>query len=170
MNDEGNICLVSVDGTDFRILNWKPFWTGWYSHKFHGPGVRYEVAVCILTGHIVWINGPFPCGRYADITIFRRDLIHELEDNEKVEADKGYRGEPNFIVTPQEDNLVQSAVRGRHETVNKRFKQFGCLYQTFRHGLQKHFFCFNAVVALTQLAIENGEPLYQVMYTSVDNP
>jgi len=68
--DIGNACKVSVDGTDFRIFNWKPFWSGWFSHKFKGPGVRYEVGLCIRTGDIVWINGPFPCGQYPDITIF----------------------------------------------------------------------------------------------------
>lgn len=57
----GDFCLVSVDGTDFRIYERHPFWSGWFSHKFKGPGVRYEVAVCIKTGDVVWINGPFPC-------------------------------------------------------------------------------------------------------------
>ena len=35
--DIGNVCLVSVDGTDFEIYQLSPFWTGWYSHKFKGP-------------------------------------------------------------------------------------------------------------------------------------
>jgi hypothetical protein len=66
----GNICLISVDGTDFRIFNILPFWTGWFSHKFKGPGVQYEVALNIMMEDIVWINGPFPCGRYPNISIF----------------------------------------------------------------------------------------------------
>jgi hypothetical protein len=45
-------------------------WMGWFSHKFKGPGVQYKVALNIMMGDIVWINGPFPCGCYADITIF----------------------------------------------------------------------------------------------------
>ena len=43
----------------------------WHSHKFNGPGLRYEVAICMLTGCTVWIMGPFPCGDWPDIEIFR---------------------------------------------------------------------------------------------------
>lgn len=84
--DIGNDCLVSVDGTDFRIYEQEPFWPGWFSHKFNGPGVRYELAVAIRTGDIVWINGPFPCGEWSDLRIFRSSLIDYLDDNERVEA------------------------------------------------------------------------------------
>lgn len=56
--DSGNDCLVSVDGTDFRIQQPSVFSKIWYSHKFKGPGLRYEVAVSILTGDIVWLHGP----------------------------------------------------------------------------------------------------------------
>lgn len=61
------------------------------SHKFaKKSGMRYEVALCILTGDIVWINGPFPCGYNPDITIFRMSLLSHLEEHERVEADDGY--------------------------------------------------------------------------------
>jgi hypothetical protein len=53
-------------------------------------------------------------------------------------------------------------VRARHETVNKRFKQFGCLHERFRHDAAKHGDVFRAVAVITQLAIENGEPLFGV--------
>ena len=99
-NNIGNTCLVTVDGTDFRINEPTPFWPGWKSFKFNGPGVRYEVAVCIRSGDLVWINGPFPCGHWPDLKIFRHALVFELQDGEKVEADKGYRGEPEHINTP----------------------------------------------------------------------
>lgn len=60
MLDTGNQALVTVDGTDMpcEMLFDKRF----YSHKFNGNGVRYEVGVCIATGDIVWISGPFRCG------------------------------------------------------------------------------------------------------------
>jgi hypothetical protein len=153
---------VSVDATDYRTYEWKPFWPGWFSPKFRGPGLRYEIALCIRTGDIVWINGPFPCGRYPDIKIFRRDLIFELEDGEMVEADLGYRGEPQYVKTPQPGNDVQARVRARHETVNKRFKQWNCLSRVFRHQLERHQVTFGAVAVITQLALENGEPLFDV--------
>jgi len=53
-------CFVSVDGTDSRISEPSPFSATWYSHKFHGAGLRYEVGLSISTGQIVWVNGAFP--------------------------------------------------------------------------------------------------------------
>jgi len=55
MRNLGNWSLVTVDGTDdCPIQEPHPFSTQWYSHKFKGPGLHYELAVCILTGYIVW--------------------------------------------------------------------------------------------------------------------
>jgi hypothetical protein len=68
--DNGSISKVSVDGTDFRINQPTPFWKGWYSQKFKSAGVHYEVTISIQSGDIVWIHGPFPCGKFPDLTIF----------------------------------------------------------------------------------------------------
>ena len=62
----------------------------WFSHKFKGPGSRYEVGVCIATGPIVWVYGAFPCGRYADLTILEMGLKLLLSEGEKVLADGRY--------------------------------------------------------------------------------
>ena len=100
VGDEGNDCLVSVDCTDCKVG--VKFNKGWFSYKFKKAGVRYEICLCIKTGHIVWINGPYPCGDYNDITIFRLALIHELGENERVECDDGYGGEaPSFCKVPK---------------------------------------------------------------------
>lgn len=161
-----------MDGTDFRIPNKKPFWTGWYSHKFKGPGLRYEVALAIHSNDIVWINGPFPPGRYPDIKIFRNGLKQKLIDaGERCEADAGYRGEPLTVELPDEgyfhageaQKLLKQRIRSRHETVNARFKKFGCLNQRFRHKLEYHRICFNAVVVLTQIGLQYGNDiLFQI--------
>lgn len=157
-----------------------PFWKGWYSHKFKGPGLRYEVAVSILSDDIVWTNGPFPAGKFADITIFRRGLKQMLEAaGERCEADAGYKGEPLTIELPdegiffgvQDDQLQQGElqrklkdrIRSRHESVNGRLKCFGCLEQRFRHKLCYHRFCFNAVVAIVQIGMQyGGEVLMEI--------
>jgi hypothetical protein len=164
---------VSVDGTDFRIYEPTPFNKGWYSHKFHGPGVRYELGLSIYSGDIVWVNGPFPCGQWPDIKIFRSKLINQLEQDEiMVEADNGYRGEPSKIRLKDDYNDLtekkqKDEIRSRHETVNRRFKQFGALGQVFRHDLSKHVDVFHAVVVLTQLGIDSGETLFGVDFTAV---
>ena len=64
------MCFVTVDGTDFRIMEPIPLNKDWFSHKFKGPGLRYEIAVSIRKGHTVSINGPFPAGAYPDRRIF----------------------------------------------------------------------------------------------------
>ena len=164
-DDIGNVALVSVDGTDFEIYQWQPFWKGWYSHKFKGPGLRYEVGICIMTGDIVWIHGPFPCGRWPDLKIFRSAMKHALSPGEKVVADLGYRGEPNHVITPSGDRSEpEGAVRARHETVNRCLKHWNILHRVFRHNVQKHQSAFGAVATVTQLQIESGEPLFGVDY------
>lgn len=51
----------------------------------------------------------------------------------------------------------------RHETLNKRVKQFQVMQQRFRHFLDKHPTAFHAVINLTQLMIENGHPFYTIL-------
>lgn len=173
IGDIGNDCVTSVDGTDFRVaIGGKKF----FSHKFKAGGLRYEVALNIQNGEIVWIAGPFEPGLYNDLQIFRMGLMHMLEENERCEADDGYLGEPTKIKCPKsfaqanDSEAVKEmakSVRSRHEKVNKRIKHWGCMLQRFRHGPELHGDCFHAVAALTQLAIENGEPMPQVVYTDV---
>lgn len=172
----GNDCLVSVDGTDCPIqrrwchLNGKKQWDKrFYTHKFHAHGLRYEVALSLLTSSIVWISGPYMPGVYNDVMIFRDGLIHQLEEGERVEADDGYIGEcPRFCKCPGgfhgrlDQERMRGRVRMRHETVNKRLKQFACLTKKFRHSAEKHSACFRGAAILTQLAIEGGEELFDV--------
>ena len=131
--------------------------------------MRYEVAVSVQNGDIVWIHGGFPCGTMPDISIFRSALISELDDDELVIADNGYRGEPGKVLTPVALTLcgnielkdLASVLRARHETCNRRFKTWGCLAQTFRHPLQYHKDCFFAVAVIEQLRIDHGETLFE---------
>ena len=124
---------MSVDGTNFQV---EESGKQWFSHKFKKPGVRYEVAVAIKSSHIVSIMGPLLCGEWPDITPFRTALVHYLDDCICAEADDGCIGEaPAHVKTPtmftrkEEGLAMQQRVRNRHETVDKRFKQWGCLKQ-----------------------------------------
>jgi hypothetical protein len=151
--------------TEFKIA--KKF----FSYKFNKPALSYEVALCIQTGCIVWINGPFP-GTTHDITIFRSSLLSYLDENERVEADDGYVGEspryvkcPKSFTNPMEFRKMQQLVRSRQETVNARFKDWGCLGQRFRHDISKHSNCFRSVAVITQLSIDAGEKLFDVVYS-----
>ena len=86
-------CLTSVDGVDFEIQKPGPYTKvysdRWFSHKFKGPGLRYEIMIAIQTGDIVSLYGPFPCGLWPDSEILKLKTP-ELDAFERVEADKGY--------------------------------------------------------------------------------
>ena len=144
----------------------------WCSHKFNSAGLRYEIGVAIQSGDIAWIHGPFPCGNYADLTIYRNDLKSLLEDGERVEADMGYRGEmsirtPDDFFGIQEWKWQKGRVRARHENVNSRFKKWNILKNVFRHALPKHSQVFKAIAAITQLEITNSGIIYPVAYKIV---
>ena len=143
----------------------------YFTKKFRGSGVRYEIGICIRTGDIVWIFGPFLCGKYNDLQIFQMGIMQELDRGEKVIADKIYGAEaplkvkaPGTIFVDPDSAEMEQAVRTRHEHVNRRFKQWGIMRDGFRHDLSLHQNAFRAVAVMTQLSIANGEPLSAVEY------
>lgn len=180
-NDNGSICKITVDGTDFRISEPGP-WNDdtspqWYSHKFKGPGVRYEVGVCIQTGEIVWLNGPYPCGAWPDLRIARHSLVYALasgEPSEMAVADGGYNDGFEFFETPtgvrNDDQRMKSVARARHETINRRFKQFGILDRRFRHSKDQHGLVMWAIANIVHMVMslegttEEEAGLFQVEY------
>ena len=166
--------MLTVDGTDYEGPE---LGRNWYSHKFKRSAVRYEIGLCILTGDICWVSGPYEAGAWPDIKIFRDSLMSHLEKGERVEADDGYIGEhPQWIKCPkgfanlEETEFVQQRCRNRQETVNKRLKQFGVLKQRYRHDLTMHGDIFRACAVLTQLAINDGDKLFSCGYNDRYNP
>jgi hypothetical protein len=85
-----------------------------------------------------------------------------------VEADISYRGEDKVRtsddVVSRADDEAKKRASARHETVNGRLKQWGCLKQVFRHDRHKHKHVFAAVAVITQLAFDNGERPFQCRY------
>ena len=164
--NKDHIVRMSVDGTDCKIQEQRPFDPMWFSHKFKGPGLRYEVVVGLREEGILWVNGPFPCGSWPDLKIARDGLVNFLEAGEKVIADGGYRGDDHFL-TPTGINddysRVMAVVRARHETVNGRLKSFNVLDSKFRHSIAKHGICFMAVVNLVQIGIHTDAPLFTII-------
>ena len=168
-----------MDGTDFRIQEPTPFHRRWYSHKFHGPAVRYEVAINIQNGYICHVNGPFPAGAWPDQAIAWDRLCWLLANSdfpdEKALADGGYNGAPQFFETPNglnnEDQRMKQCARARHETVNRQFKRWKILSERYHNSLERHGLVFMAIANITQLFIEvNGhdeegnEAIFQVEY------
>lgn len=135
----------------------------WWSHKFNGPGLRYEIGICIRTGEIVWAHGGVPCGEWPDLRLARNAVLDSLQPGERIIADRGYN-DVNYFDIPNGNafDVQKRRILARHETVNRRVKQFSCMNARFRHKLPLHPRFFHAVINLTQLMIENGEPLYQI--------
>lgn len=157
--------LVTVDGVDFQIKEPIPFSTRWHSHKFNGPGLQYEVVVWINAGDIVLYHGPFPCGSFPDIKIFRLGVKLALGPGEKVVADQGYKGDTR-VCTPDDHNDVdhkKAMIRAqtRHETMNSRLKTWASLKKVYHYARHKHHLIFWSVLVLTQIRFENGYPPFQ---------
>jgi hypothetical protein len=83
----------------------------YYSHKFYGPGVTYEVCIDVAKDQIIWVNGPFPAACH-DITIFRggnkkehkdlwkqNSLYFKIPDGKSLIGDSGYLGESTKVST-----------------------------------------------------------------------
>jgi len=166
--DNDTIFIISVDGTHCRINEpRKNPSSQWYSHKFHKPGVTYELGIDIRSSKLVWINGPFPAGQ-NDLQVFRKEggLKSQIPDGKKAIADSGYAGEPKLsIQNPHDTSLVKNyknRARARHESFNGRIKSFKILDERFRHGFAKHKAVFEAVCVIVQFDLENGHPLFGI--------
>ena len=113
---------------------------------------------------IVWINGPYPCGSFSDVRIFRLGLKQYLENNEKIIGDRGYCDDR--CINPNNElsqfKRINAIIRARHETVNARLKNFSILKMEFRHALSHHGDVFYAVANLVQLMIETTDPLFSL--------
>jgi hypothetical protein len=134
-----NNCLMTVDGTDFRVPQKGTATKGntFASYKYAGKsGLRYKLGVSILGGDLVWIQGPYPAGKYNDIKIFNKVLCHFLDLGEQVKADEGYVGYPDKIKCPQnvgnlaEKWAMQGRVRAHHKTLSGQQKIGGSSHRS----------------------------------------
>ena len=138
-------------------------------------GLYYGVGVCIQTGLIVWINGPFVVGKYNDITIFQLKMIYELLDWEMVEVDQGYVGQLNKIHVKYELGVsenqfeAKTRARARGEMINGRFKNFCVLTNRYRHKISMYSYVFHAVAALMQISLTSVSLTFKVNYLACNN-
>jgi hypothetical protein len=170
--DDEEIFLVSVDGIHCRTFEVrKDPGKKWYSHKSHGAGLAYELAIAIRSDRLVWMNGPFYASK-SDITIFRYgdgdennpgpNLRDMLPEGKRAVADSGYRGEDGkkCSITRQGDSdevkEFKARAKSRQEVFNSKVKAFVCTATEFRHGKEIHATAFESVCILLQYDMENG--------------
>ena len=158
-----------MDGTDFPINEPTPFDRKWCSPKFKHAGLRYEIAICIQTGWIVWVNGPYPAGQWPDLCVSRDGLNQALDDDEMFVADGGYKHKKGgWSLTPSGYRTrlqhMQAVARARHECINRYFKVFGAFRIQWRHHRSKHGIAFYAAANLVQARIQLEPAAFQVLY------
>lgn len=153
-----NGAALSVDGTDVPIFEPRPFHRRWFSHKFKGPGLRYEIALQIYPLKLRWIHGPYPCGSHPDNKIFTK-LLSRILEGTKVVADEGYSHMACITRKSLQNKSVQlreyRKILARHENVNRLFKRFYVLSHRFRHPLHVHQKCFFAVSNIVALELNH---------------
>jgi DDE superfamily endonuclease len=160
--------FATIDGTHCQIYEpRKDAGTKWFSYKFKGPGLAYELVVSVHTQKLIWIGGPYEAAT-NDIQMARKPggILEMIPEGLKRIGDKGYRGEPEKISTnnPHDSTNVKiykGRARARHETYNKRIKDYQIIRQQFRNNLSKHKIAFEAVCVLIQYTIDNGNPLFE---------
>jgi len=171
------IFIATVDGVHCRINEPRTdAGTKWYSHKFNGPGVCYEIAISIRRDNVLWISGPH-CASVHDITIFRggkktrpknqNALFFKIPDGKRVIGDTGYQGEPDKVSVTKDGDSKDvkkffARAKSRQETFNSRLKAFQILETSFRHGFNKHASVFESVCIIIQYDMENGHPLFEI--------
>ena len=148
---------MSVDGTDCPIMEPSPFIPSWFSHKINRAGLRYELGLSGRKANIVWANGPFPCGAFSDVRIFRTRLKPLLGIEEFAIGESGYT-DVRCVRAPHHTHALHrplSLIRARHEIVNSHLKKFRVLSTRYRHDIHGHEYFFFAVLIVTHLELQN---------------
>lgn len=152
-------CGLVEDCTDCPILEPWPFDSTYWSHKLNGPALKYAITMAIHSGYIVHWAGPFKPS-VSDITIFRNDLMNQLNPLEPIEVDSGGGGEfqtkPPQVAKSRVGRSQKSKVRAKMENCIGKVKVFDALNVAFRHSHDKHKLAFGAILVITQLGLELG--------------
>ena len=116
---------------------------------------------------LLWMNGPFPAST-PDITIYKNHgLKAAMPAGKKTVGNKGYRGDPDVIFTPNPHDTVlvrkfKSQVHSCHKTFNACLKNFAALSGCFCHDISKHKAAFEAACVICQYQLETGSQLFDV--------
>ncbi len=175
---DGKFCPIEVNRTVWDIQ--APFWSA--KHSKHG--LKYEVAVHILTGRLVRVPAGGLVGSTHDITTCRLfQILQELFPNECLWGDKGYYGEDRILVPYKgrsrdltdaewEWNTFFNAYRVIVKNAIGQIARFGILQHTFRCGIdlndriERHKIIFQVCSQLAALDIQ----LHPVRRDERENP
>ena len=61
----------------------------------------------------------------------------------------------------KETAKFKSRVRCCQESLNGGLKEYAILHVTYRHGLENHKYALRTIIVVLQIAIDNGEKLFE---------
>lgn len=85
-NQKGHI---SVDCPESSADEPSPYNFACCSHNVYGPGLIYQIRISSERKDIL-VDGPFKCGRFNDIKMYKSNLAHITDFDEYVMADNWY--------------------------------------------------------------------------------
>lgn len=142
-----------------------------YACKHNFAGLNHQIVLSIWTNH-VWCARVGDPGSTHDVTAIRKEFLAMVPDGCRVIADSGCSGKTalekkTLAVDNNLDDddvkLLKAEAKSRQEQFNKRLKLHHCMTKKFTNGVDKAKKCIDAIVVLTQHAIEDtsiyGEPL-----------
>ena len=155
---------MTLDGTDFPVNEAYPFDKSLYSHKINAAGIRYDIAIDIVTGDKVYWSGGEKAGEFPDLKLARNGILHLIDEGEMIIADKGYNDHRYFIFPTdlRGDNYMIKKITGRHENINARLKVWGFLRNRFRHDFATHYSMFLAAIEIEQFKLRHGNRLQRI--------
>ena len=165
--------LISVDRTGLARLERKDpvlrvkYMKEDYSHKIKSAASRVQVVVGVTSGRIHGVTRAEPAGANPDISQFRRLVLPQLIDGERVVTDAGYTSQQLPTITPAvsktffaSDKRYFQEISARHEAVNRRLKSWRVLGDRFRTTFGRHTLCVKAVAQLVSLDMINGHSMW----------
>eukprot|EP01132_Coremiostelium_polycephalum_P005501 gene5501-6853_t len=136
----------------------------YYSEAHKNFGLKYEVAVSIETGVIVWFNGPYD-GEQDDFSLYEKRLKKELiasNKNERLLACDSYTSSENkdkYLCTPYQldpsgEELPKIKMFHNHwvhsktkiiEKIFEKYRKYGILTTRWRGDADQHFKIFKLI-------------------------
>jgi len=138
------------------------------AHKFNGPGLACTLALSICTSNLVFLHGPDTPGNNPDLEVCRRELKPRIPAGKKVVADSGHRDKTDPTIgcsnahDPRELRKLKGRAKARQESFHSRLKRFEAIAVPFRHGMDRHKTCFEAICVICQCEMELVSPLFDV--------
>jgi len=111
--------VIKIFGSLLLLLQFPFLQNLYYSGKSKKHAIKYEVAVKLETGEIVWVTGGVP-GRIHDLKLYRMGGLNNLLlPGEYLLADKAYIGGRN-VITPYRGAVSPRQRQWNHDVSSKR--------------------------------------------------